>query len=226
MCARILAFDHPGQSPDGCFVRIADRNMLAAQALAESRTEEALGGRGRIAAVEIVVGIGVKEAIANDRRRHLRGLVEEGLEAVGGPGVPASLNDLRHGEASVEVARAASEFDPGREEALSDEIDGWRFKAEHGGSETGEYGNEAVPEGDAVCRCARTAVKASLHGAETVIVDTLARALLLQGVDGTGRQRPVGAGVPCGTGVRSLGLEPRPGKGFLHMQANTKMEKR
>jgi hypothetical protein len=36
----------------------------------------------------------------------------------------------------------------------------------------------------------------------------------------------VGAGVPCGTGARSLGLEPRPGKGFLHMQANTKMEKR
>ena len=98
MCSMILAFDHPNQSPDGCFVCIANGKMLAAQAPAESRTEEALGGRGRVATVEIVVGIGVKEAIANDRRRDVRGLVEEGLEAVGGPGVTASLNDFRHGE--------------------------------------------------------------------------------------------------------------------------------
>jgi hypothetical protein len=123
MCARILAFDHPGQSPDGCFVRIADGRMLAAQALAESRTEEALGGRGRIATVEIVVGIGVKEAVANDRRRDARSLAEEGLQAIGGPGVPTGLNDLRHGEGSVEMARAASEFNTGRQEALGDEID-------------------------------------------------------------------------------------------------------
>lgn len=141
MCARILAFDHPGQSPDGCFVRTADGKMLAAQAPAESRTKEALGGRGCIATIEIVVGIGVKEAIANDRRRYARGLAEEGLQAVGGPGVPASLNDLRHGENSVEMAGAASEFDAGRQEALSDEIDGWRFETERRGSEMGEYGN-------------------------------------------------------------------------------------
>src|ERR1039458_1055050 len=166
--------------------------MLAAQTPAESRTEEALGGRGRIATVEIVVGIGVKEAIADDRRRHVRGLVEEGLEAVGGPGVPAGLNDLRHGEGSVEMARVASEFCTGWQEALIDEIDGWRFKTERRGSETGEYGNEVVPEGSAVCRCARTAAKSSLHGAETVIVDTLARALLLRGVDRVERRRPVG----------------------------------
>jgi hypothetical protein len=163
---------------------IADGKMLAAQAPAESRTEKTLGGRGRIATVKIVVGIGVKEAIANDRRRDVRGLVEEGLQAVGGPGVPASLNDLRHGEGSVEMAGAASEFDTGRQKALSDEIDGWRFKTERRGSETGEYGNQVVPEGSALYRCARAAAKAPLHGEETVVIDTLARALLLQGVGG------------------------------------------
>ena len=124
------------------------------------------------------------------------------------------------------MARAASEFDTGRQEALSDEIDGWRFKTERRGSETGEYGNEVVPEGSALCRCARTAAKALFHGAETVIVDTLARALRFLGVGGAGRQRPVGAGVPCGTGARSLGLEPSPGESVLHMQETTKMKRR
>lgn len=156
----------------------------------------------------------------------MSGLVEEGLEAVGGPGVPASLYDLRHGEDSVEMARAASEFDAGRQEALSDEIDGRRFKTERRGSETGEYSNEVVPEGSALCRCARTAAEALFHGAETVIVDTLARALRFLGVGRAGRQRPVGAGVPCGTGARSLGLEPSPGEGVLHMQETTKMKRR
>jgi hypothetical protein len=83
-----------------------------------------------------------------------------------------------------------------------------------------------VPEGSALCRCARPAAEAPLHGAEAVIVDTLARTLLLHGVGGAGRQRRVGAGMPCGTGARSLGLEPSPGESVLHMQAITKMKRK
>ena len=189
---------------------------LAAQALAEPRTEEVLGLSGCVAAIEIVVGVGVQEAVSDDGRRDVRGFAEQRLQPVDGPGVAAGLNNLGDGECGVEAARAASEFGARAQEAAGDELDRFLFEVQCGCGEAGECGDEAILHGDAFRFGAGSMAQFQLHGAEAFVVGLLAIALLVWSVGESARKGACRAIMPVLGDERGLGFNPRPSVGGNH----------
>jgi len=105
--AWILLFNELNHGPDIRFMRSGGGKALAAEALAEALAETELVGGGEAGMVEVVIGVGVKQAVGEDGGSEFHGLTEKSLQSAGGPGIAAGLDSVFHGESGVKAARPA-----------------------------------------------------------------------------------------------------------------------
>ena len=77
--ARILGFDEIDESPDGSFAVIGGCERSAFETLTETIAEAEFGFGGDVFAVEIIVAVGIEEAVAEDGRCDSYALTEQGL---------------------------------------------------------------------------------------------------------------------------------------------------
>src|SRR5271165_1044454 len=114
-------------------MRIAGEKPPAAQALAEPLAEMKFLRSGQVRMVEIIVAIGVEEAVGQDRWSEFHWLAEQRLQAARGPRIAAGLESVGHAEGRVETARPPRKLRAHRQEAPGEELHSFVIEAERGG---------------------------------------------------------------------------------------------
>jgi hypothetical protein len=120
--ARVLVFDELDQFPDGMLTRVVGGRHLTAQTLAEAFTELEFVVGGQVWVVEIVVAVGIEEAVGEQGRSEFHRLAEKGLQAAGGPGIAAGLNGVGHAEGGVKAARIPRELSADGQKFVGEEL--------------------------------------------------------------------------------------------------------
>ena len=116
--------------PGAGLVMAGGRERVALEAQAEAVIEAELVVAGDGALVEVVIGVGVKQAVSKDGGREGHGRAEQRLKTAGGPGVAAGLDDACVGEGGIEAMGPAGELCADGKEAVSEQIDGVRAEVE------------------------------------------------------------------------------------------------
>lgn len=215
--AGILIFNELNHGPDSGFMRIAGGQALAAEALAEAFAEAEFVRGGQIRMVEMVVCVGIEEAIGEDGGRELHGPAEQGLESTGGPRIAAGLDGVFHGEGRIEAAGPASELCANGKEAVGEQIYSFAFKAKSGSCEAGKERNDSLLHEMPLGWRARGATSLLLDSAQTFIVGLLVLALFADGRARQRRKATLRAVIPDFDGVRDPRLNPGPSVMLFHV---------
>lgn len=179
-----LIFDDPDELPDEGFAEVADEEHVAGETAAEAVGELLLfGPRGR-GLVDVVVAVGVEEAVGEDAGAERDFCAEEGLESAGSPGIAAGLSDVVLGERGVEAPGPGGELGADGEELGGEALDGGLAQVEGFGSEAGKRADKAGFENVRIDAAGRAGD--ALHVPESAVVGGLAAALLAGDVAGLG----------------------------------------
>jgi len=220
--AGILLLDQPDHGPERGFPAVAGRMRLAAEAFAEALAEEDFLFGGDVFAVEVVVAVGVEEAVAEDGRGDANRLAEERLQAAGGPGVAAGLDDVGHAEVWVELPRPSRQADADGQEFVGEEMDCVVRQVQRTGGKPGEGGYDPVLHFEPAGAASRGAPGFALNGEQAFIVGLLALLLLRGAVARAVLRRWLRALPPNFDGLCDLRFDPGPAVELLHTARSTK----
>ena len=177
ICAGILVFNELNHCPYSGFTRVVCGEVLAAQTPAEAFTEVELLGCGQARVVEIIVAVGIEEAVGEDGGGELDGEIEKRLEAARRPGIAAGLNCVGYREGGIEGARPAGKLSSGREEMAGKQIERGVIEIKGGGSEKRECGDDALLGAEAA-RWFAGALYFALDGVKVLVIEFFAPALV------------------------------------------------
>jgi hypothetical protein len=91
------------KAPQRHLVGASGFKKITTQSLPKSNAELQLGVGGQLLLIQKIVGIGIQQAVTQDRGSQLALFAEHGLQSAGGPCVPAGLHNIGHAERRVKL---------------------------------------------------------------------------------------------------------------------------
>ena len=214
--AGILRLDHRDKGPHAGLAKIEGGKNCATETLTKTMAEGKFVGRGDAGGVEVVVGVGIKQAVSEDGGRDGRGGAKQGLKAAGGPCIAAGLDGVFTGDGGIKGACAAGKLDAGREKKISEQAGGPGVEVEGVGGKAGEGGEEpALSRGTTRGRW-RGCIGFVFHGVQGCVVGALARLVVAHGVAWAGPGLERSAVTPDLGSASDVGIDPGKLALFVH----------
>ena len=136
--ASVLTFDKSHELPQSRLMRVARGYDFASKAESKALAELSFGLCANAGLVQIVVRVGVQQAVAEYRGGELDLLTEKRLQTAGGPSIATGLDDIFLAEIGIEAPRPSGQAGACREEVVGEELDRFGLEVERLCRKSGE----------------------------------------------------------------------------------------
>ena len=160
-------------------MRIAWCEVQTAQAIAKAGAECELSLRRNLFGIEIVVAVGIQQAVANDRGRHLHAVAEQRLNSANRPGIAAGLGGIGKGETWIEAPRPLRKLGADGEESVGEQMHSLVLKAKSDRRKTRKNRHDPTLGGSALRASTANLLCLALNGVQGFVVGFFSSRLLL-----------------------------------------------